>query len=172
MLHACLCTISFVFCYTSWRFYAFSGTNLLTRCHNASSLFFAVFVFQKSYTGNILGIGRNKSQSSYFSRHETESKAETEGASRQAHHRVARPTPSPRYQVEWPPGPPPDTALPPIYSSRRENPKDPINFLENILQAAAVVDARSGGSGSSSRHPAGEGNHHRRLSSSPCLPPK
>jgi hypothetical protein len=30
------------------------------------SLFSAVFVFQKSYTGNILGIGRNKSQSSYF----------------------------------------------------------------------------------------------------------
>jgi hypothetical protein len=27
-------------------------------------LFFAVFVFQKSYTGNILGIGRNKSRTS------------------------------------------------------------------------------------------------------------
>jgi hypothetical protein len=56
----------FVFCCTSWRFYAFSGTNLLTRCHSASSLFFAVFVFQKSYTGNILGIGRNKSRTSHF----------------------------------------------------------------------------------------------------------
>jgi hypothetical protein len=37
-----------------------------------------VFVFQKSYTGNILGIGRNEAQSSYFPQHETESKAETE----------------------------------------------------------------------------------------------
>jgi hypothetical protein len=45
------------------------------------------------------------------------------------------------------------------------------SFPENILQAAAVVDARSGGSRSSSRHPAGEGNHHRRPSSSPFLPP-
>jgi hypothetical protein len=80
MLHACLCTICFVFCYTSWRFYAFSGTNLLMRCQSASSLFSAVFVFQKSYTGNILGIGRNKSWSSYFSWHETESKAEMEGS--------------------------------------------------------------------------------------------
>jgi hypothetical protein len=71
MLHAYLCTICFVFCYTSWRFYAFSGTNLLTRCHSASSLFFAIFVFKKSYTRNILRIRRNKSQSSYFSRHET-----------------------------------------------------------------------------------------------------
>jgi hypothetical protein len=55
-----------MFCCTSWHFYAFSGTNLLTRCHSASSLFSAVFVFQKSYIGNILEIGRNKSQSSYF----------------------------------------------------------------------------------------------------------
>jgi hypothetical protein len=66
MLHACFYTICLVFCYTSWRFYAFFGTNLLTRCHGASSLFSAVFVFQKSYTENILGIGRNKSRTSYY----------------------------------------------------------------------------------------------------------
>jgi hypothetical protein len=42
-------------------FYAFSRTNLLTRCHSVSSLFSAIFVFQKSYTGNILIIGQNKS---------------------------------------------------------------------------------------------------------------
>jgi hypothetical protein len=170
MLHAYLCTICFVFCYTLWRFYAFSGTNLLTRCHSASSLFSAIFVFQKSYTRNILRIGQNKSQSSYFSRHETESKAETEGSQGQPHHRVAQPSPWPRHQVVGPPGPPPDAALPPIYSPRRENPKPPINFLENILQATAVIDARLGGSRSSSRHPAGERNHHWRPSSSPCLP--
>jgi hypothetical protein len=28
---------------------------------------FSIFVFQKSYTGNILGIGRNKSQKSRYS---------------------------------------------------------------------------------------------------------
>jgi hypothetical protein len=49
------------FVYTLWSFYAFFETNLLTRCHSASSLFSAVFVFQKIYTENILGIGRNKS---------------------------------------------------------------------------------------------------------------
>jgi hypothetical protein len=38
----------------------------------------AIFVFQKSYTGNILRIERNEARSSYFLRHETESKAETE----------------------------------------------------------------------------------------------
>jgi ABC-type uncharacterized transport system permease subunit len=66
MLHACLYTICFVFCYTLWCFYAFSGTNLLTRRHSVSSLFSAIFVFRKSYIGNILGIGRNKSRTSYF----------------------------------------------------------------------------------------------------------
>jgi hypothetical protein len=56
-----------MFHYTSWHFYAFSGTNLLTSHHSASSLFSAVFVFQKSYTGNILEIRRNKFLKSYFS---------------------------------------------------------------------------------------------------------
>jgi hypothetical protein len=51
----CLC-----FVYTLWNFYAFSGTNLLTRCHSASSCFLLFFVFQKRYTRNILGIGQNK----------------------------------------------------------------------------------------------------------------
>jgi hypothetical protein len=66
MLHACFYTICLMFRYTSWHFYAFSGTNLLTSCHSASSLFSAVFVFQKSYTGNILEIGRNQIQPSRY----------------------------------------------------------------------------------------------------------
>jgi hypothetical protein len=41
-------------------------------------LFSTIFVFQKSYTGKILGIGRNKSRSSYFADTKTESKGETE----------------------------------------------------------------------------------------------
>jgi hypothetical protein len=41
-------------------------------------LFSAVFIFQKSYTRNILGIGQNKSRSSYFADTKTESKGETE----------------------------------------------------------------------------------------------
>jgi hypothetical protein len=64
MIHACFYTIRLVFHYTSWHFYAFFGTNLLTSRHSASSLFSAIFVFQKSYTGNILRIGRNKSRTS------------------------------------------------------------------------------------------------------------
>jgi hypothetical protein len=56
-LHAYFYTICLVLRYTLWHLYAFSGTNLLTRCHSASFLFYAVFMFQKSYTGNIFEIG-------------------------------------------------------------------------------------------------------------------
>jgi hypothetical protein len=40
--------------------------------------FSAVFLIQVFSEGNILGIGRNKSQSSYFTNTKTESKGETE----------------------------------------------------------------------------------------------
>jgi hypothetical protein len=39
----------------------------------------AILCFRKATQENILGIGRNKSQNSYFSRSVMESKAETEG---------------------------------------------------------------------------------------------
>jgi hypothetical protein len=172
MLHACLCTIFFVFCYTSWHFCAFSETNLLTRCHSVSSLFSAVFVFQKIYKRNILGLDETKAKVCIFADIRQSPKQIQRGDRGQPHHGVVRPSPWPRHQVVGPPGPHPDAALPPIYSPRRENLKDPINFPWNIPQAAAVVDAKSGGSRSSCRHPTGEGNHHRRPSSSPCLPPE
>jgi hypothetical protein len=59
-----------------------------------------------------------------------------------------------------PAGPTSDDAFSPISSPRREKPKGRISFPGNILQAAAVTVARSGGSGSSSRHPAGGLLHH------------
>jgi hypothetical protein len=160
MIHACLHTICFVFCYTSWRFYAFSRTNLLTRCHSATSLFSAVFVLQKSYTGNILGIGRNKSRTSYFYRSFAKTKDETKGAQELG---------SPQGGAAQPLAAPPhgeatglisDDALSPIKSPQREKPKGRISFPRNILQAATVAVARSGGSRSSSRHPAGGLLHH------------
>jgi hypothetical protein len=66
---------------------------------------FAIFVFQKNYTENILEIRRNKSQSSYFSRSVTESKDETEGCQRAAApcHVAGHPLAAPGYGVgPWP----------------------------------------------------------------------
>jgi hypothetical protein len=160
------------FVYTSWRFYTFFGTNLLMRCQSASFLFSAIFVFQKVTQEIFSELDKTKAKvPNYLTRRRRpkESRRWTRG---QPHPMVARAKARPRHQGVWPPGPPPDIVLPPIYSPRRENPKGPNSFPENILQATAVIDARSGGSRSSSWYPAGEGNHHRRPSSSPCLPPK
>jgi hypothetical protein len=172
MLYACSYIICLVFCYTSWRFYAFFGTNLLTRCHSASSLFSAIFVFQKSYTGNILGIGRNKSRTSYFYRSFTKTEDETKGGQTLATPQGARPSPWPCPPMVSPPGPTLDDAPSPIKSPRGEKPKGRIAFPRNILQATAVIETRSGGSRSSSRHPAGEGNPCRRPSPPPWSPPE
>jgi hypothetical protein len=172
MLHACFTPIALCFLYTSWHFYAFSGTNLLTRCHSASSLFSAILCFRKVTQEIFLELDETKAEVPIYltpRRSPEERRRRTKG---QPHHRVVRATPWLRHQVVWPPGPPPDIALPPINSLRRENPKETNAFLENILQAAAVIIPRLGGSRSSSRHPAGEGNHHRRPSSSPCQPPE
>ena len=46
MFHVVIILIATCFGCTLYHFYAFSGTNLLTRCHSASSLFFAVFRFR------------------------------------------------------------------------------------------------------------------------------
>jgi hypothetical protein len=68
-----------MFCYTSWRFYAFFRTNLLTRRHSASSLFSAVFVFQKATQEIFLELDETKAEPPIFLEHESESKAEMEG---------------------------------------------------------------------------------------------
>jgi hypothetical protein len=172
MLHACLYTICFVFCYTSWRFYAFSGTNLLTRRHSASFLFLLFFCFRKATQEIFSELDDTKAKVPIFPDTKRGPKMRRRGTRGRPHHAMVRATPWPRRAVVWAPGPLPDAALPPIYSSRWENLKGPINFPRNLLQAAAIVNVRSGGSRSSSRHPAGEGNHHRRPSSSPWSPPE
>jgi hypothetical protein len=52
MLHAYFAPIALCFVYTLWHFYAFSGTNLLTRCHSASS-YFPLFLFFRKVTKEI-----------------------------------------------------------------------------------------------------------------------
>jgi hypothetical protein len=97
----------------------------------------------------------NQSRTSYLYRRFTKTKDETEGARSQAHHRGAQPSPWPHHPMVRPAGPTSDDALSPIKSPRWEKPKGQIVFPRNILEAAAIVETLSGGSRSSSRHPAG-----------------
>jgi hypothetical protein len=130
MLHACSYTICLVFCYTSWCFYAFSGTNLLTRRHSASSLFSAIFVFQKSYIGNILRMDEIKAEPPIFTEASQRPKMTRRGARGQPHHQGARPSPWPCPPMVRMPWSTPDDAPLPIKSSRWEKHKNPINFPE------------------------------------------
>jgi hypothetical protein len=128
MLHACLYTICFVFYYTSWHFYEFSKTNLLTRCHSASSLFFAILCFRKATQEIFSELDETKAKVPIFPDTRRSPKQRRRWTRGQPHHSVARPAPGLRHQVVGPPSPPPDTALLPIYSPRWGKPKDPINF--------------------------------------------
>src|SRR3954447_20154567 len=85
---------------------------------------FCCFWFQKSYTGNILGIARFEDRSSYFYRAEA---ADLEGVEegQQGSHTwpigTASPGPTPRVRVGALPSA--DSASSPIYSSSWENPR-------------------------------------------------
>jgi hypothetical protein len=172
MLHACFTPIALYFVYTSWHFYAFSRTNLLTRCHSASSCFLLFLCFRKVTQEIFSELDETEAEVPIYLKGRRSPKGRRSQTRRRPHHRVARATPWSCHQVVWAPGPPPGIALPLINSLRWENPKATNTFLRNILQAVAVVVPRVGGSRSSSRHPVGEGNHHRRASSSPCQPPE
>jgi hypothetical protein len=172
MLHACFTPIALCFVYTSWHFYAFSGTNLLTRCHSASSYFLQFLCFRKVTQEIFLELDETKAKVPIYLTQRRSPKERQRAARRRPYHRVAWATPWSHHQVVWAPRPPSDIVLPPINSLRRENPKGSNIFPRNILQAATVIVPSSGGSRSSSRHPTREGNHHRRPSSSPCQPPE
>jgi hypothetical protein len=128
MLHACLDTICFVFCYTSWHFYAFFRTNLLTRCHSASSLFYAFLCFKKATQEIFSELEETKAKPFIFPEASRSPKMRQRGARGSAHPRGVWPTPGPRHHGVRPPGPPSDAALSPINSPRWEKPKGRITF--------------------------------------------
>jgi hypothetical protein len=99
--------------------------------HSASSLFSAIFVFQKSYIENILGIGRNKSQTSrYLTKLSEDRRGDGEGP--RAGHTTGRhgPGPSRAPLCVRPPRSTSDAAPSPTKTPRREKPKYTINFPE------------------------------------------
>jgi hypothetical protein len=135
--------------------------------------FFLLFLCFRKVTREIfLELDETKAEVPIYLKGRQSPKERRSRTRRQPHHRVARATPWLRHQVVWAPGPPPNIALPPINSLRWEHPKGTNTFPRNILQAAAVIVPISGGLRSSPWHPAREGNHYQRPSSSPCQPPE
>jgi hypothetical protein len=82
-----------MFCYTSWRFYAFSGTNLLTRCHSASSYFLLFLCFRKVTHEIFLELDETKVEVPIFpTRHRVQSR---DGGEPGARHTLGRRGPAP-----------------------------------------------------------------------------
>jgi hypothetical protein len=135
MIHACLSTICFVFCYTLWRFYAFSELTYWRDAIVPVPCFLLFFVFQKSYTGNILGIGRNKSRTSYFFWTKDEDRRRAGGGPEGSHTRGWRAPPLGRARG-WcgPPGRPLTPPLRLFKTLQSPNPKSIGNFLEEVPQ--------------------------------------
>jgi hypothetical protein len=102
-----------------------------------SVLFSAVFLFQVFTEGNILGIGRNKSRSSYFADTKTEFKGEMEKGNEPATPGggAAQPLATPPHGVG--PQAPTYLALPPRNSLHRENPKGPSLIHEKYCKPPA-----------------------------------
>jgi hypothetical protein len=134
MLHACLYTICFVFCYTSWRFYAFSRTNLLTRRHSASSLFLLFLCFRKATQEIFSELDETKARIPIFPEASRSPKERRSGARRRPHQPMVRATPWPCRGVVWAPGPHSNTALLPIYSPLTGKPKDRSIFHETYCK--------------------------------------
>jgi hypothetical protein len=104
MLHACIYTICLVFRYTSWHFYAFSRTNLLTRCHSASSLFFCYFcVSEKLHSKYSWNWTKQKPNIQILNEVSGRPKRRRSRARGWSHHQGARPRPWPWCPMVRPP---------------------------------------------------------------------
>ena len=171
MFHAVIMLIATCFGCTLYYFYAFSGTNLLTRCQSASSLFSAVFGFRnptRKISSELHEIfsSINKSLGSFRSPEGTWG-----GAPRGPHPMEARPRVGPRPARVWWPWLAPGSHPSPIYSPRRENPKTKDHIPRKVpSRPSSSISDR----GSSDVLPGTlpEGKSSRRASTSSCLPPE
>jgi hypothetical protein len=91
--------------------------------------YFLLFLCFRKATQEIFSeLGETKAEPPIFPDASQSPKMRRRGDRTRPHPRAVRPSPGPRHHGVRPPGPPPDAALPPIYSPRQEKPKGPINF--------------------------------------------
>jgi hypothetical protein len=103
-------------------------------------LFSAVFLFQKSYRGNILGIGRNEARTSYFSRTQDKDQRRAGGGPGTNHTKGWR-TPLAR-ATTWCGGPGPPLT-PPLHlykAFRHQTLNQSVFFEKEFYSSAAATD--------------------------------
>jgi hypothetical protein len=125
MLHPCFTQIALCFVYTLWHFYAFSRTNLLTRCHSVSSYFLLYFYSRFLLEEIFSELDKTKAKVPILLTRRRSPKERRKRAMSWPHLVVARLTPWSCHPMVWAPRASTDLALPPINSHLRENPKGP-----------------------------------------------
>jgi hypothetical protein len=133
MLYACFTPIALCFVYTSWHFYAFSKTNLLTRCHSASSCFLLFFYSRFLLKEIFSELDKTKAKVPIYLTRRRSSKERRRGARSRPHLVVALPSPWPCRPMVWDPRAPTDLALPSTNSYLRENSKAPNIHPRKVL---------------------------------------
>jgi hypothetical protein len=99
------------------------------------SCFLLFLCFRKATQEIFLELDEIKAEHPIFPEASRSPKMRRRRARAWPHPRVSRPRPWPRHQGVRPAGPPPDAALSPIYSPRREKPKNWSIFLKTYCKS-------------------------------------
>ena len=162
MFHAVIMLIATCFGCTLYYFYAFSGTNLLTRCQSACSVFPAVFGFRNPTRKISSELHEIFSAINMSSRSFRSPKGTWGGAPRAPHPIRARPRVGPRPARVWGPWLAPGSHPSPIYSPRHVNPNTKHHNPRKVpSRPSSSISDR--GSSDVLPAPCRRGNHHRGL---------
>ena len=161
MFRAVIISIATCFGYTSYHFYVFSGTNLLTRCHSASSLFSTVFGFRKSIKEIFSELDETKDIVNNITRRSRSPKGSRSRPTRGPRHTRARPRVGSR--PLWRGGPP----RPPTPPLRLYILRDAKTLLRSIIfhekfRRGRHRQSQIGGVLKLFPAPCRRGDHHRR----------
>jgi hypothetical protein len=133
MLQACLYTICFVFSYTSWHFYAFSRTSLLTRWHSAIPCFLLFLCFRKVTQEILSELDETKAKPPNIYRSFQKTEEVTERGQGPASPPGGAASPWQRPPVVRAPWSTPDAAPSPVKTPRRENLNTRSIFQKHIV---------------------------------------
>src|SRR3954471_14326844 len=123
-----LSMIPYVLCAFFIQYLAFSGTNLLMKCHSASSCFLLFLYFRKVVQKIFSELNGTNCQHLIIMRGRLCQKMTGWGSARWPDPTPARPALCPRRGGVWAHPGSPDSASSPIYSPIRENPRETRNI--------------------------------------------
>ena len=170
MFHDDIISIVTCFASTLCHFYTFFVSNLLTRCHSASSCFL-LFLYSRKASQEIFSeLDENLRRHLFYQNtHEVQRSNEEEPGGPHTH--PGRGSPLARPRVVWAPRGSPAAALSPTYSPRRENPKYLSKYPRKVPETPPPSTLAREGS-EPLPAPCRREESSPEASTSPCLPPE